>query len=186
MNWLDTQTKEILQKVLDPKLAPPKTTEFTLVLVQKGADHQRLVRAICRINECDEAKGSALALRRTPVTINPDLTEEDALWGQFELICCDTISIFIRSEVMEQNGRTYLWPLFEKTLHSAEFQPTTVIVEEVPETESGQKFVDQFLGDSFSNQGKAFPATVKVPFKKARIMQHWASRVGAKIQSPAT
>lgn len=62
MNWLDTQTKEILQKVVEPKLAPPKTAEFTLVLVRAGTDHVRLVRAICRINECDEPEAVKLAM----------------------------------------------------------------------------------------------------------------------------
>jgi len=79
MNWLDTQTKEILQMVAEPKLAPPKAAEFTLVLVRKGSDYARLVRAIRRINECDEPKAVKLAARRTPVRVNSGLSEGEAL-----------------------------------------------------------------------------------------------------------
>jgi hypothetical protein len=182
MNWLDTQTKEILQKVVEPKLAPPKTAEFTLVLVRKGSDHARLVRAIRRINECDEAEAVKLAARPTPVRVNSDLSEGDALWGQFELICCDAVSIFIRSEVLDQMDLAEFQSLVQKTSQSTEFQPTTVTISEVPRTESGLSFIDQFLGRFEAAQDVALPSDVVVPFKKARIMEHWATRVGAKIQ----
>jgi len=182
MNWLDTQTREILQKVNDTKLAPPKAADFALVLVREGSDHRRLVRAISRINECDEATASELAVRPNPVTINFDLTEENALWGQFELVCCDAISVFFRSEVLEQMDRAYLQSLYDQTSKSSEFHPTTVEIKEIPTTESGQKFVDQFLGRFDPASAGVFPKSVTVPFKKARLMQHWATRVGAKIQ----
>lgn len=180
MNWLDTQTKELLQKVSDEKLATPKTAEFALVLLRKGQDHQRLVDAIIQINKCSESDAAVLASRRAPLTINPDLTEEEALWGQFELICCDAISIFLRSEVVEQNDRRYLWPLFKKVLESSEFKPATVSITQVPESEPGEKFVEQFLGGLPAK--RVLPVTITVPFKKARIMEHWASRVGAELK----
>lgn len=182
MNWLDTQTKEILQKVAEPKLAPPIAVEFTLVLVRKGADRDRLVRAICRINECKEPEAVKLAARRTPVRINSDLSERDALWGQFELICCDAVSIFIRSEILDQMDLAEFQSLVEKTSHSTEFQPTSVIISEIPQTQSGRSFVDQFLAIVEPAKVAILPFTVIVPFKKARIMQHWATRVGAKLE----
>ena len=184
MNWLDPQTKELLQKVSDKKLAPPKTAEFALVLLRKGQDHQRLVNAIIQINKCSKSKAVVLASRQTPVTINPDLTEEEALWGQFELICCDAVSIFLRSEVVEQNDKTYLWPLFKKVLESSEFKPAVVSITEIPMTESGEKFVVQFLGGTVAR--RVLPMTLTIPFKKARIMEHWASRVGAHLKLEAS
>ena len=36
MNWLDTQTKELLQKARNEKPAPSKTAEFALVLLRKA------------------------------------------------------------------------------------------------------------------------------------------------------
>lgn len=182
MNWLDTETKAILQKASEPKLAPSRAAEFALVLVKKGSDRQRLVRAISRINECSELKAAELADRTVPVTINFDLSEEDAVYGQFELISCDAIGVFVRSEVLGQSEKGYIQALFGKILQSPEFKPVKVKVVEVPETESGQKFVDQFLGMTILRQKPVFPLSVEVPFKKARIMEHWATRVGAQVQ----
>ena len=179
MNWLDPQTKELLQKVPDTKLAPPKTAEFALVLLRKGKDHERLIHAIAQINKCRASKATVLASRRVPVTINNDLTEEEALWGQFELICCDAISVFVRSEVMQANDGFYLVPLFQQVLRSPEFRPFKINLIKVPVNESGKKYLDKFLGETTK---PIFPIALKVPFKKARIMEHWAKRVGAQIQ----
>ncbi|MCC6820868.1 MAG: hypothetical protein IT579_09080 [Verrucomicrobia subdivision 3 bacterium] len=140
------------------------------------------MRAIYRINECDEPGAVKLAARRTPVRVNSDLSEGAALWGQFELICCDAVSIFIRSEVLDQMELAEFQSLVLKTSQSTEFQPTTVTIAEIPRTEPGVSFVDQFLGGFEPAKTAALPATVVVPFKKARIMQHWATRVGAKLQ----
>jgi hypothetical protein len=180
MNWLDTQTKAILQRVQDDKLAPAKTAEFALVLLRKGSDQQRLVDAIVEINKCSEADAGVLASRTTPVTINTGLREEDALWGQFELVCCDAVGIFLRSEVLEQNDGSYLRPLFKKVSESSEFRPATVSILRVPTTESGEKFLEQFVGPAALK--RVFPITLTMPFKKARIMEHWASRVGAEMK----
>lgn len=187
MNWLDTQTKEILQKAHEPKLAPPKAAEFALVLLRKGADHPRLVRAICRINECREAGAIELARLPEPVTVNSGLTQEEALFGQFELICCDAIAVFIRSEVLlEQHQEGYLRSLYQTVLQSPEFKPTRIDVLEVPATDPGEKFMDQFVGNALSAQKRRLPRfSVLVPFKKARIMTHWAKRVGARVQCGA-
>jgi len=180
MNWLDTQTKGLLQKVRDEDNAPPKTAEFALVLLRKGPDHQRLADAIIEVNKCSKPDATLLACRSTPITINPDLTEEEALWGQFELICCDAISIYLRSEIIEQNDRSYLWPLFKQVSESSEFKPATVSIAQVPATESGNKFLEQFVGSSAT--ARAFPMILTIPFKKARIMEHWATRVGAEMK----
>lgn len=179
MNWLDTQTKELLQKVRDEKLAPSKTAEFALVLLREGPDRRRLIDAIVEINKCSETDATVLAKQATPVTINPDLTEEEALWGQFELICCNAVSIYLRSEVIEQNDRSYLSPLFKKVSESSEFRPTTVSIRHVPKTESGQNFLEQFVGDAA--RSRPFPIVLTIPFKKARIMEHWAARIGAQM-----
>ena len=179
MNWLDTQTRELLQKIDDEKLAPSRAAEFGLVLLHKGPDRQRLVDAVIEINKCSEADAAVMASRPTPITINPGLTEGEALWGQFELICCDAVSIYLRSEVLEQNDRSYLWPLFEKVSESPEFKGTTVTINRVPATEPGEKFLDQFVGRSARK--RTFPMTLTVRSKKARIMLHWATRIGAII-----
>ena len=182
MNWLDPQTKEILQKAIEPKLSPPKVAEFALVLVRKGADHGRLVRAICRINDCDEAKAAKLAGQGTPLRVNSDLSEKDAHWGQLELICCDAISIFIRSQVLDRMELADFQELLQRTSQSTEFRPATVTISEIPLTEAGLGFIDQFLGISEPAKLGDLPSKMIVPLKKARFMQHWATRVGASVQ----
>jgi len=154
--------------------------DFALVLLRKGPDRQRLVRAIMQINECSEATAVALASRSTPVTVNSSLTEAAAALGQFELICSDAVSIYLRSEILEENDEPYLEGLFKTVSESPEFWPVRVRVIQVPETESGEKFLKQFVGGS--TQARAFPMTFTVPFKKARIMEQWAERVGAEIK----
>jgi hypothetical protein len=184
MNWLDTETKAILQRVDDPKVSPSKVAEFALVLGYKGSDWQRLVRAVCRVNDCSHAQAAELVLRPPPVTINLDLTEEEATFGQFELICCDAISAVIRSEVAGQADIDYLRDLLRRISHSPEFEPATVRIEDVPLNEAGQRFVDQFLGMKVQTlRESGFPRTFTMPMKKARIMKHWATRVGAQVMS---
>ena len=181
MSWLSTETKGILQKDYDPKPAPPKAGEFGLLLLQKVSDHRRLVRALRRINDCTEAEAEELARSPVPFTINSGLTEEEALSGQFELICCDAPSAFVRSEVLSQQdqyGCGYLLALFEKLLESPEFQSTDVRIHHVPPTEAGERFLDQFLGISRRDET---PSRIIIPLKKARIMKHWAARIGARI-----
>lgn len=179
MNWLDTETKAILQKEDEPKPVLIKAAEFALVLIRKGTDDERLVRAIRRINECSEEEAIALSRLPTPVTINAGLTEAEALIGQFELICCDAAAAFVRSEViLEQDQQGYLRDLFQKVSKSREFRPTEIEIVEVPATEAGEWFVDQFLGRAMSQES----FSCFVPYKKARIMKHWAPRVGAQVR----
>jgi hypothetical protein len=116
------------------------------------------------------------------VTINLDLTEEDATIGQFELVCCEAISAVIRSQVAGEADHGYLAELLQKISRSPEFQPVTIRIDEVPLNEAGRKFVDQFLGmDIEKLRDLGFPQRFSVTAKKARIMKHWATRIGAQV-----
>ena len=182
MNWIDTETKAILQKESEPPLAPAKVAEFALVLGAKGVDRERLIRAVCRINDCGRSEAVALLSQPSPVVVNLDLTEEDATFGQFELVCCEAISAVVRSEVAGEAEWQYLAELLQQISRSPEFRPTTIRIDEVPTTEAGRKLVDQFLGMDLAKLKKlGFPRRFTMPAKKARIMKHWAARVGARI-----
>jgi hypothetical protein len=185
MSWLDPQTLELLAGVPPRKQAPSKTAEFGLVLLRKGTDEQRLVRAISRINDCSDATAEALVRRPLPIFVNRDLDYGDVLLGQFELICCDATAAFLNSEVLEQGDPRYLAALFDRIRESPEFRRTALTVVYIPRSDAGERFADQFLGVS----GGAFaelacPLPLDVPFKKARIMQHWAAQIGARVESP--
>jgi hypothetical protein len=183
MNWLDTETKALLQKDDDPKLSPAKVPEFAIVLGDKGADRQRLVRAIRRINDCSISRAEDFAKAYCPVTINSDLTEGEAALGQFEFICCDAISAVVRSEVAERGDKEYLKELLQKVAASYEFKPVKIQIDEVPLNEGGRKFVDQFLGLELQKlRDVGFPRVYLMARKKARIMKHWARKVGAQVR----
>ena len=176
--WLDTETKALLRKSPPNKLAPPNTKGFTLVLLSIYR-HQpdRLIRAIQRIRPDSREEAHARLNQKMPMSLKHGLTESDALLGQFELICCDAISVFIPDDVITFGTSEYLIDLYNNLLHSEEFSDTDVIVASIPDSESGTEFIDQFFG-SFDKS----PTTVTVPYKKARIMTHWGSKIGADIQ----
>ncbi|HSH95093.1 MAG TPA: hypothetical protein VK968_13160 [Roseimicrobium sp.] len=178
MNWLDTETKAILHKEPDEKLAPPKAGEFALVVLEWGKDLRRNIRAVCRINGCTELEAMELAQRTPPFAINIGLTEAEALKGQFELICCDSISVFLRSDVWSQSDAEYLQSILHKVRNSPEFRPTPVLVYEIPDTDSGTSFVDQFIGEIQDTADDTEPVSFFASHKKARIMTHWAKWAG--------
>jgi len=183
MNWLDTETKAILQREDESRIAPSKVAEFALVLGAGGVDRERQVRAVCRINDCSKAEAIALLAQPSPVVINADLTQEEASLGQFELICCEAISAVVRSEVACEADREYLKTLLAEISRSPEFKITTVQIDSVPATPAGRRFVDQFLGmDLAEFKESKFPYRFRMPAKKARIMMHWALRVEAKVR----
>jgi hypothetical protein len=183
MNWLDTQTQEILQKARKPKPVVAKAGEFALLLIAKGNDEPRLLRAIRRVNDCNEAKCVDIAAFPPPVIVDAGLTESEALFGQFELVCCDAVSAFVRSEIVQQNGIGYLDALCRSIANSPEFRRVPLRVNLVPKTDEGELFIDQFLGSTNrSHSDWSFPLAISVPFKKARIMKHWAERIGALVE----
>lgn len=112
------------------------------------------------------------------------LSLEDALLGQFELACCDSVSAFLRDEVAREADARYLDGVYSSVLHSPEFEEVRVEVVAIPGTDEGSRFVDQFLGPSASRVplSDGEPRLVLNPTrKKARIMAYWAEKVGARV-----
>jgi hypothetical protein len=169
--WLDTQTKACLQKDPPDKQAPADVDGFTLVLLERGADCQRVERAI-----------RALAGDDVPVEVNcpavlrQNLLLPDALVGQFELICSDSISVFLRDDVVRYAEPSYLCSLYDHLRTAEEFSPVTVQLESIPDNENGRRFLLQFFGQ-FLGVG----ATHTVARKKARIMAHWGTKMGISV-----
>ena len=181
-SWLDPQTKEILQPQPPERIAPPTLPQYSLVLLEAGGDRARMLRAVRRVNDCDDSEAADLLQRRFPLIVNTDLSHHDALLGQFELVCCDAIGVFISSEVVAMAEPYYLRDLYARLRHSPEFQEAIITVRSVPKTQEGLKFVDQFLGLSETDGvDQGFPVNLPVLQKKARIMAHWASRIGADV-----
>ena len=177
-SWLDTETKALLQKTPPNKQAPPDTGAFTLVLLSiLRNDEQRLARAVERIRPGSREDARFRLQDDLPTPIKGGLTHADALLGQFELISCDAISVFVTDDVVADATPKYLANLYESLLQSDEFAETLVRIEELPDDERGSAFIDQFLG---TQQGP-LPATLTVLRKKARIMYHWGSKIGGRV-----
>jgi len=182
-SWLDPQTKEILQPQPPERIAPPTHPEYSLVLLETGKDQPKMRRAVRRVNGGDESQAGAILVHRVPVVINADLSHHDALLGQFEFVCCDAIAAFISSGVVAQAEPSYLRDLFAGLRRSPEFREVTITVRSVPKTEEGLRFFDQFLGFTATDaMVRAVPLNRLVLRKKARIMAHWASKIGADVQ----
>ena len=176
-SWLDPETKALLQKLPPDKLAPPDIDGFTLVLLSvHRADLTRLPRAVQRILGGSFKDAAASLHADLPIPVKRGLTLADAMLGQFELICCDAISVFIADGVVSGARPGYLDDLYGSLLRSHEFAETTLRIERLPVDVRGEAFIDQFLGHS-----PDLPAVLTLSRKKARIIYQWANRIGAQV-----
>ena len=180
-SWLDTETKALLRKSPPDKLAPPDTAGFTLVVLSiYGHDNTRIVRAINRILRTSQDAAHRLLKNPLPFAVKAGLLHADALLGQFELISSDAISVFLNDEVFNGASQKYLKKLYAELLQGlqgSEFEVVFLRIESIPSSDRGDEFIDQFLGtdDSWRSQ------VLKVPRKKARIMEHWANKIGGLV-----
>jgi len=79
--------------------------------------------------------------------------------------------------VVAAADQQYLNRLYSNLLRSDEFARTGVRIDSLPADDQGKAFSDQFIGPHPS----AFPIHLVVPHKKARIMDHWAIKIGGTI-----
>ncbi len=181
-DWLDTETKAILQGVPPDKLAPPDTVGFTLVLLRESDSRKRLEEGLAKAGCCD-SRASVAVVRECPQVLAAGLTLEDALLGQFELACCDSIAVLLRDAVVAANDRAYLLEVYSDLLNAEEFQPMGIEIRSVPNDHRGRRFLDQFVGsEEIGGQAIRFPVRLKVMRKKARLMGHWGKKIGADVR----
>ena len=180
--WLDPQTLEMLGPEPPRRIAPPTLPEYSLVILEAGGDRERMVRAVRRINDCADSAARRLLARRAPLVVNPDLSHHDAALGQFELVCCDAISVIMPGRVLVGAHPSYLRDLFAQLCRSDEFREVTLRLGSVPWGKDGMRFLDQFLGlTEMEARAQQFPVDLRMFHKKARIMAHWGSRIGAEL-----
>jgi hypothetical protein len=182
--WVDTATKAILQSPPPMKYTESGTLGFTLVLLKRGLDRDRLARALERICREPERPITGLLDGSCPAVVLSGLTLDEAVLGQFELICCDCVSVFLRDEIVAQDDSHYLSPLYSQLRSSPEFQPIYIGVSFIPDTDSGRRFCDQFLppqGAKRIRYGAEIAIRECVARKKGRIMAHWAREIGVRL-----
>jgi hypothetical protein len=185
-DWLDTETKAILQGVPPGKLAPPDALGYTLVLLSRSPDRDRLQVGLAKARCLDADPLPAILVGDLPQILARAMTLEDALLGQFELACCDSVSVFLRDEVVTAGDRGYLAKLYSDLLTGEEFGPTAIEIRAVPNDDRGRRFLDQFIGTREEwVQVIGLPLRLRVMGKKARVMCHWARKIGADVRVEA-
>jgi hypothetical protein len=178
MNWLDTETKALLQRSPPGKLAPADAATFALILLAYAVhDQNLLVRALQQIAETSEGRARRLLGGRLPACVKNSLSYTDAQIGQFELICRDAVSVIIADEVVANAPADYLADLYAKLRKIDEFELVIARIDSLPDSPSGHEFCNRFL--SGRKPPPSFP--VELMRKKARIMQHWATRIGGRM-----
>ena len=178
IKWLDTETRAILDPAPPERIAPPDTAAFTLVLLSVPAGTpDRLVGALQRILGGDCQTAYQLLARPLPAAVRAHLSYADALLGQFELIACDAISVFLIDQVVENAPADYLTGLYADLRESPEFRTVSVRIESMPDDEQGRDYLGRFTGAA----SPELPLELRIMAKKARIMEHWASKIGGKV-----
>jgi len=100
------------------------------------------------------------------------------------LVCCDSISVFLKVEVLSSATGAYLARLYSQVQSSSEFEDVIVRVTAIPNTDQGKRIVQQFFGGAEKvsvADGTGYSYAGAMMRKKARIMAHWAGKIGAEV-----
>ncbi len=115
--------------------------------------------------------------RKPPFVVKRELTATDAMLAQFELVCCDIVSVFLADAVLSNADPGYLAELYGSLMHADEFDKVSIRLVSVPPHPKARAFVQQFIG----NHVPALPFEMPAMRKKARVMIHWAKKIGAEV-----
>lgn len=170
--WLDTETRAILCADPPDKLIATATTSFSLLLILRGKDEFRITEVVSAIRSFAPPQTAKL-----PFVVAQNLELDEATAGQLALVACDCITAFVRDEVVNVAAAETFWQLHKEILSSPEFEQVSVQIESIPESVDGRKFRERFFGATVVRT----PARVKVFRKKARLMELWATRIGATV-----
>jgi hypothetical protein len=169
--WLDTETKAVLCPDPPEKLVASATVSFSLLLVTKGKDEQRIADIVSAIQRSAPPKTLDY-----PFVVGQQMNLEEALAGQFALACCDCVAAFVRDDIVDESAIKAFRQIHSEVLSSPEFEQVAMRIEFIPNTEQGHRFCWQFFGLA---SGLQIPVTINMYRKKARLMEHWAKRIGA-------
>ena len=177
-SWLDTQTKALLDASPPEKLAPPDTAGFSVVLLAvRTSDVARLAEAVRRVLAGSDVSVGIILAQPFPIVLRKGLSHPDALLAQFELVACDCVSVFLADDVAGHAPPEYLAELYGRLLKSPEFEEVVVRIETLPHDARAGDFLEKFLGHG----NCPLPADLPMMRKKARIMQHWAAKIGGQL-----
>ncbi|MCA9233859.1 MAG: hypothetical protein KDA44_00210 [Planctomycetales bacterium] len=169
---LETQPR--LAESPPDKLAPPLAEGFSVVLLELGANRDRVLQTVQKYRIGEVNRG----IPRCPALLCCGKELHEAMFAQFELICTDTISVFLADAVVASSTPRQLEELLLDLRGSPEFEPVVIRLDKIPDDEAGRRFMQQFFGRNPSQ-----PLHLSVTRKKARIMRHWAERIGGRVES---
>ena len=179
-SWLVPSTKSARDNSPPQKATPATIVSFAVVILSLGAvaNHVWQVGAIQKALGVSRAD-AALQLNRTPpFVIARELALSNAMTAQFELSCADIVSIFLSDQIVTNGEPGYLAALYRDMMYADEFRVVTVRVCLIPDGNAGRAFSDQFIEPT----ERKLPSEFTAMHKKARIMLHWAKRIGAVVQ----
>ncbi len=171
--WLDTQTRAILCADYD-QATLNATDSFSLLLIAEGIDKSRIDAVLTELAEYGVTNST-----RHSFVVRQGMTLDEAMLGQFALICCDCATAFVRDDVAMEFDRNDFHRLFTELSASPEFQPVRVRIAAIPANQAGQQFLWQFLGLAV---GAALPLDVTVMRKNARLMKHCGEKIGGSLE----
>jgi hypothetical protein len=171
--WLDRETKAILCHDLPDKAIASATMLYSLLLIDKGEDEQRIKEVVSAIRATAPPTTSDY-----PFVVGQQMTLEDAPAGQFALACCDCVTAFVRDEIVDDSAIKAFRRIHSEVMKSPEFERIVVQTDFIPDSEQGRRFGWQFFGLA---TGLQFPTIRSVYRKKARLMEHWAKKAGVTL-----
>ena len=151
-----------------------------MLAVDRLSNHRRQVRAFERILRTSRSDAEFETKKTVPFVTKRELTRSDALLAQFELICSDVISVFIVDAVLSNAEPGYLARVYRGLIQSDEFKMVAVSIDAIPGGVTGNDFVQQFIAD----ETPPLRHRMIITQKKARIMSHWARKIGVSISKP--
>ncbi len=172
--WLDPETRSLLKE------SPPGMEKavgckgYSLLLLDAGPDTNRIVQVVSDIQQMGADNRTNIA-----IVIAQQLGLDEALAGQFALSCCDCVSAFVDDNIICEKDAGLVERLSELIANDPEFSPVTIRLISIPQDELGRRFSWQFLGFAV---GVATPTEITVYRKKARLMMHWATKCGVRLE----
>lgn len=168
------ETKERPAKEPPEKLAPPTVAGYSIVVLQLGEDCDRIEHQLKQLASAEEFSPLPLC----PFIICRGLAIDEATAVQADLICTDTITVFVEDPIVEHVDREQLIRLTAPFRAAREFETVTVCVEHLPDDDRGTRFLQRFFGRHLPA-----PAIVRATRKKARLMREWAERIGGAVDA---
>jgi hypothetical protein len=172
--WLDTETKSILWVTPPTGSIALDRNSYSLLLLQKGNDEARIEEVVTALRSVGTETSTDY-----PFVVGQGWTLDDALVGQFALVCCDCVSAFVRDEIVDASAVNVYRQLHREVMSSHEFASVEVVVELIPDTGEGRRFGWQFLGWA---AGFPTPTALRIRRKKARLMEHWGRKTGVNVR----